>query len=120
MVEVVKKLEPFIPKKVCNLKIIEENDDIENPSSCIKSSQFIKYIQVSKYTKESTSNKINEDNEIKKALANKIVELIFKEIDEEKDQKIRNQVILDNLNRNKITLLEIYNWLQDNQNEPNF
>ncbi|CAB5345872.1 unnamed protein product [Rhizophagus irregularis] len=72
MVEVVKKLEPFIPKKVGNLKIIEANDDIENPSSCIKSSQFIKSIQVSEYTKEGTSNKINEDNEIKKALANKI------------------------------------------------
>ncbi|GES93136.1 kinase-like domain-containing protein [Rhizophagus clarus] len=120
MVEVVKKLKPLILKshaKVGGLKIVEEIDDIENP--CIKSSQLIKSIQVSEHTKESMSNKTNEDDEIKE-LVNKIVELIFKEIEEEKDQNIKNQNILDNLNSNKITLLEIYNWLRNNQNEPNF
>jgi hypothetical protein len=123
MIEVVKKLEKFVPKshvKVGGLKVIEEIEEIENSSSCVKSSRFIKSIQVSKYTKEGMSNEISKDNEVKKALVNNIVELIFKEIDEERDQNVRNQVISDNLNSNNISLLEIYNWLQNNQNEPDF
>jgi hypothetical protein len=47
-------------------------------------------------------------NKINKTLVNEIVELIFKEVDEKKDQVIRNRYILDNLNKNKITLLKIY------------
>ncbi|GBC03492.1 hypothetical protein RclHR1_05150002 [Rhizophagus clarus] len=144
IIEVVKRLKKMIEendKKLTKnipqpnmLKVIEEND-IKNSSSHKKSSQLI---QTLSHTKESESNKVikdheiekalvneivksnkvNEGHKIKKTLVNEIVELIFKEINEEKD--IRNQLIYDNLGSKKITLLEIYDWLQNNQNEPNF
>jgi hypothetical protein len=116
VIDVVKRLKEFSTPQSDMLKIIEEID-IKNSSSHEKSSQLIKTFT---HAEVSESNKVNEDNEIKKALVNKIVELIFGEINEEKDQNIRNQNIYDNLNSNKITLLEIYNWLLINQNEPNF
>ncbi|RGB22285.1 kinase-like domain-containing protein [Rhizophagus diaphanus] len=56
---------------------------------------------------------------VDKKLIDEIVNLIFKEIDEEKDQEVRKQRILNNPN-NEITLPEIYNWLLINQSEPNF
>jgi hypothetical protein len=113
IIEVVKKLKKFTPQSNM-LKVIEEND-IKNSTSHEKSSQLINTFT---QAEERESNKVSEDNEIKKALVNRIVELIFKEINEEKD--IRNQLIHDNLNSNKISLLEIYNWLQNNQSEPDF
>ncbi|GBC22181.2 kinase-like domain-containing protein [Rhizophagus irregularis DAOM 181602=DAOM 197198] len=115
IIDVVKRLKEFSTPQSDMLKIIEEID-IKNSSSHEKS----QLIEAFTHAEVSESNKVNEDNETKKALVNKIVELIFGEINEEKDQNIRNQNIYDNLNSNKITLLEIYNWLLINQNEPNF
>jgi hypothetical protein len=120
MFEVVKRLKAFISPsniEVDNLKVIEDMD-IRNSSH--KKSKIIQAIQNFENTNESTLNNIDDINEVKKTLINVIVEIIFKELNEEKDQDIRNQLILDNLNSNKITLLEIYNWLLNNQNESNY
>ncbi|UZO03641.1 uncharacterized protein OCT59_024045 [Rhizophagus irregularis] len=120
MFEVVKRLKAFISPsniEVDNLKVIEDMD-IRNSSH--KKSKIIQAIQNFENTNESTLNSIDDINEVKKTLINVIVEIIFKELNEEKDQDIRNQLILDNLNSNKITLLEIYNWLLNNQNESNY
>ena len=63
---------------------------------------------------KSKSNKIDEK------LINGIVELIFKAINEEKQQKTTKKNILKNLKDNDITLRQLYNWLKDDQSEPDF
>jgi TPR repeat protein len=50
---------------------------------------------------------------------NDLVNFYFKEVNEGKDKNERKQHILDCINNFKINLLEICNWLLNNQNDPN-
>jgi hypothetical protein len=77
-------------------------------------SQIIQILEM----RNTESTKISEELLLKKKIIDEIVEHIFKKLKEE-NQEIREDQILNNLNE-KITLLEIYNWLINNQNEPNF
>ncbi|GBC03498.1 hypothetical protein RclHR1_05150008 [Rhizophagus clarus] len=103
------KVEPYYNNYNNNIELII------NSSSHGRSSKIIQTLE-NVSTKESSSNKPL----VSKKLIDEIVELIFKEINEEKDQYRRNHHTLINLNNNKETLLEIYNLLLVNQNEPNF
>ncbi|PKK62575.1 kinase-like protein [Rhizophagus irregularis] len=129
IIEVVQRLKNIIsqPNVIIedkNYLMTHDNHiDLISNSSHKKSFQFIQDWENLEETKKTETNKnsftnIDEDLLFKKII-NEIVELFFKEIDEEKNQEICEQHILDNLN-NKITLPEIYTWLLKNQNEPNF
>lgn len=63
------------------------------------------------------STKISEELLFKKKIVDEIVEFIFKKMEEE-NREVRENQILNKLNE-KITLLEIYKWLINNQNETN-
>ncbi|PKY45422.1 kinase-like protein [Rhizophagus irregularis] len=125
MVDVVKRLKLIISRSdtiIKNKNFLIPNDNID-------------YISIKNSSRKSTSHLIRnlrdlekiekvEQNEntftkVDEKLIDEIVNLIFKEIDEEKDQEARKNHILNNLN-NEITLPKIYDWLSINQNEPNF
>ncbi|PKK73445.1 kinase-like protein [Rhizophagus irregularis] len=70
-----------------------------------------------------TSSNMNKDIFLKKRLINEIMEIIFNEINKGNSQVMINQYFFNSIINNKvnkITLQEIYNWLLNNQNEPNF
>src|SRR6266498_1009012 len=50
---------------------------------------------------------------------NELVNLIFKESNEGKDEEIIKQHVLNYINDHKITSQEIYHWLLNNQNNSN-
>src|SRR6266498_1945897 len=50
---------------------------------------------------------------------NELVNLIFKESNEGKDEEIIKQHVLNYINDHKITSQEIYHWLMNNQNNSN-
>ncbi|CAB4439567.1 unnamed protein product [Rhizophagus irregularis] len=117
MVDVVKRLKLIISRSdtiIKNKNFLIPNDNID-------------YISIKNSSRKSTSHLIRnlrdlekiekvEQNEntftkVDEKLIDEIVNLIFKEIDEEKDQEARKNHILNNLN-NEITLPKIYdcNW----------
>uniref|UniRef100_U9T840 Protein kinase domain-containing protein n=2 Tax=Rhizophagus irregularis TaxID=588596 RepID=U9T840_RHIID len=125
---------PIIVDVVKRLKLIISRSDttIKNKNFLIPNDNInIDYISIKNSSRKNTSQLIKdlenievEQNEntlakVDEKLIDEIVNLIFKEIDEEKDQETRKKHILNNLN-NEITLPKIYDWLSINQNEPNF
>src|SRR4051794_30193776 len=125
MSEVVQKLKA-ISSQLNNKNTLEVpniNIDLDNAKNS-KSAQFeIPIIPDFDIQSEDKPNKtINEDLPLKKKLINEMVERIFKEIDEEKSQELKNQNILNSLINNNInvTSREIHDWLLKDQEEPNF
>ncbi|EXX65642.1 uncharacterized protein OCT59_024043 [Rhizophagus irregularis] len=121
IIEVIQKLKSVIPKSnmltISNTsrQILNENSTLYSINySSNGSSQIIRDLEM----RNTESTKISEELTFKRKIIDEIVNLIFKEIDKEKNQEIGIH-ILNNLN-NGIKLPEIYDWLSINQNEPNF
>ncbi|PKK69853.1 kinase-like protein [Rhizophagus irregularis] len=111
--DVVQRLRANLSRSRMEIDNLKPNDNMD--LNCIKNSA---HGGLSRIIQD--LEKINTSENIptsKKKLVDEIVEFIFKEIDEEKNQETRERHILDNFNNNNT---EIYNWLLTNQNEPNF
>src|SRR4051812_49341436 len=125
MHEVVKRLKAFTLQQNENFDIVM--DQIEDDLNDVRNSlngelslfirNFDEILTEDLENIPTSSNIIHED--LFKKLTDEIVELIFKEINEEKHHEIRTQHILDKLKNNNITLQEIYIWVLNNQKESN-
>jgi TPR repeat protein len=110
-------------------KQINSDNDYNIKSSNIKDSlhEFSQIIQdFNKInTKEigPTTNNINKyilDDGDLSFIINKLVDIIFNEINEGRDEKLIKKHSLNFINNHKIDLPELYNWLLNNQNNSDF
>src|SRR5436190_6045201 len=136
---VVAKLDAIITKTNIIIKVSLPDSDVQyeqHDSSNIASplitenslqeglSQVIQNLNTEdlKDTIKPKSREVIEKNLFKKDLniaVNEIVDLIFKVTNEGKEWKKCKQCIFDYLNDQNITSQQIYNWLLNNQNNPN-
>ncbi|RGB26486.1 kinase-like domain-containing protein [Rhizophagus diaphanus] len=82
-----------------------------------KVSQIIENLNNTNTNEITTNNDNDISSENSSIIVNEIVNLIFKEVNK---RNVTKSHVLDYLNNHNINSKEIYNWLLNNQNAPNF